>query len=128
MDAEGRLLHKHWELYDTSHVVFRPRAMSVEQLAEGYARCYRRLFSHRSIWRRRPVDRGAILPYLGMAYLYKRANRVWPFLIRRRLTGPVWRPLVEASRRRHLRFRRRLLAVAPPEDAGASGPVLPAGV
>ena len=36
-----------------------------EQLAEGYAWCYRRLFSHRTIWRRRPADPSAVLPYLG---------------------------------------------------------------
>jgi hypothetical protein len=31
-------------------------------------------------------------------------------LIRYRLTAFVWRPLVEATRRRHLKFRRRLAA------------------
>ncbi len=56
MEAEGRLLHRDWSLYDTGHVVFRPRHMAVEQLADGYAWCYRRLFSHASIWRRRPRD------------------------------------------------------------------------
>jgi radical SAM superfamily enzyme YgiQ (UPF0313 family) len=130
LEGEGRLLHRNWDLYDTAHVVFRPRLMSAEQLAEGYARCYRRLFSHRSIWARRPVGRGTLLPYLGMAYLYKRADRLWPFLIRHRLVGPVWRPLVEISRRRHLRFRRRLAGSTSGtgRGAGASGPVIPAGV
>ena len=75
---------------------------------DGYERCYRRLFSHRSIWRRRPKDWRAVLPYLAMSYLYKRSNRIWHFLIRYRLTAFVWRPLVELTRRRHLRFRRRL--------------------
>ena len=56
MEAEGRLLHHDWALYDTAHVVFRPRHMTPEELADGYAWCYRRLFSHRSIWRRRPRD------------------------------------------------------------------------
>ena len=51
--AEGRLLHKDWNLYDTAHVVFQPKGMSVEQLEEGYEQCYRRIFSHASIWRRR---------------------------------------------------------------------------
>ena len=52
-----------------------------------------------------------LLPYLGMSYLYnKQSNRLWPFLIRHRLTHAVWGPLVEASRRRHVRHRRRLLA------------------
>jgi hypothetical protein len=66
------------------------------------------LFSHRSIWRRRPKDWRAVLSYLAMSYLYKRSNRIWHFLIRYRLTAVVWRPLVELTRQRHLRFRRRL--------------------
>jgi radical SAM superfamily enzyme YgiQ (UPF0313 family) len=108
MEAEGRLLHKNWTLYDTSHVVFRPKQMSALQLAEGYAWCYERLFSHRSIWRRRPADVRAVVPYLAMSYLYKRSNRLWPWLIRKRLTATVWRGLVEVTRRRHVKFRRRL--------------------
>jgi radical SAM superfamily enzyme YgiQ (UPF0313 family) len=108
MEAEGRLLHKNWDLYDTGHVVFRPRRMTEEQLAAGYAWCYERLFSHGSIWRRRPRDWRSVMPYLAMSYLYKRSNRLWRLLIRQRLTATVWRPLVEWTRRRHVKFRRRL--------------------
>ena len=54
------------------------------------------------------ADLRAVLPYLAMSYLYKRSNRFWHFLIRHRLTAAVWRPLVEWTRRRHVRFRRRL--------------------
>jgi hypothetical protein len=84
--------------------------MTAEQLFAGYEWCYRRLFSHASIWRRRPRDWRAVLPYLAMSYLYKRSNFIWHLLIRYRLTALVWRPLIELSRRRHLRFRRRLEA------------------
>lgn len=127
MESEGRLLHKRWTLYDTGHVVFRPMRMSVEELAAGYAWCYRKAFSHRSIWRRRPADRSAVLSYLAMSYLYKRSNPVWHFLIRSQLTAIVWRPLVERSRRRHLRFRARLAARELP--AGETPPmVVSAGV
>jgi radical SAM superfamily enzyme YgiQ (UPF0313 family) len=108
MEAEGRLLHRDWRLYDTAHVVFRPRHMPPEALEEGYSWCYRRLFSHSSIWRRRPEDWRAVPPYLAMSYLYKRSNRLWHLLIRHRQTARVWHPLVEWTRRRHLRFRRRL--------------------
>jgi radical SAM superfamily enzyme YgiQ (UPF0313 family) len=118
MESEGRLLHRNWSLYDTAHVVFRPRNMSADQLAEGYAWCYRRLFSSGSIWRRRPIDSSAVTAYLAMAYLYKRSNRLWYYLIRHRLTGLVWRPLVELTRRRHLRFRCRL------EEREAAEPTL----
>jgi radical SAM superfamily enzyme YgiQ (UPF0313 family) len=128
MEAEGRLLHRDWSKYDTAHVVYRPRHMTPEELAEGYAWCYRRLFSHSSIWRRRPGDWRAVLPYLAMSYLYKRSNRLWHFLIQRRLTARVWRPLVEWTRRRHLRFRRRLEAVPLERDWAPAGAVVSAGV
>jgi radical SAM superfamily enzyme YgiQ (UPF0313 family) len=108
MESQGRLLHKHWSLYDTANVVFRPKQMTPEELAEGYAWCYQRLFSHASIWRRRPADWRAVPPYVAMSYLYKKSNRFWHQLIRRQLTGLAWRPLVELTRRRHLRFRKRL--------------------
>jgi radical SAM superfamily enzyme YgiQ (UPF0313 family) len=110
MKAEGRLLHEDWDLYDTAHVVFRPKHMTPEQLAEGYAWCYRTLFAAGSIWRRRPEDRGAVLPYLAMSILYKRSNRMWHRLIRHDLTAAAWRPIVEFTRRRHLAFRKRLAA------------------
>ena len=76
---EGRLLHKDWRLYDTSHAVFRPRHMSPEELEAGYAWCYNRLFSHASIWRRRPADWRAVPPYLAMSYLYKRLEAALAF-------------------------------------------------
>lgn len=108
LESEGRLLHRIWDLYDTAHTVFRPKLMSPEQLTEGYAWCYKTLFSHGSIWRRRPQQWSAVPTYLGMSYLYKRSNSFWHFLIRHRLTARVWRPLVEVSRRRHLKYRRQL--------------------
>lgn len=110
MDSEGRILHRDWSRYDTAHVVFRPKRMTPEQLAGGYEYCYRRTFSPRCIWRRRPRDWRAVPAYLTMAYLYKKSNRLWPFLIRRRLTHWAWWPLLEVSRLRHIRFRRRLEA------------------
>jgi len=126
MAAEGRLLHRNWDLYDTAHAVFRPRHMSPEELERGYAWIYRRLFSHASIWRRRPEDWRAVPPYLAMSYLYKRSNRFWHLLIRHHLVHAVWRPLVEATRLRHLRLRR---ALAQAETTGAApGSVVTAGV
>jgi radical SAM superfamily enzyme YgiQ (UPF0313 family) len=110
LEGQGRIVHRDWRLYDTAHVVFEPALMSAEELQEGYAWCYERLFSHRSIWRRRPRDWRSVPAYLAMSYLYKRSNRIWYWLIRLRLTALLWRPLIEMSRRRHLKFRRRLAA------------------
>ena len=125
MEAEGRLLHRDWTFYDTAHAVFRPRHMSPEELEEGYAWMYQRLFSHASIWRRRPADWHAVAPYLAMSYLYKRSNRFWRFLIQHHLVHAVWRPMVELTRLRHLGFRRRLAARDTLESPGT---ILPAGV
>ena len=117
LETQGRILHRHWDLYDTAHVVFQPRKMSVEQLAAGYAWCYEQVFSLRSIWRRRPLQWNQALPYLAMSLLYKKSNWLWPLLIRHRLTHRTWWPLVEVSRRRHVRWRQQMLG----QEHGGAG-------
>lgn len=109
MEAEDRLLHRDWTLYDTAHAVFQPKHMTREELEHGYAWLYDRLFSHSSIWCRRPQDWSAVPLYLAMSYLYKRSNRFWHQLIKHDLVHGVWRPLVEMTRLRHVRYRRRLV-------------------
>lgn len=111
LDKAGRLRHKDWQQYDTAHVVFEPARMSAEELFDGYAFAYQRLFSHRSIWKRRPSDWRAVVPYLAMSYLYKRANGMWRFLIKTNLVNTVWSPLIGLTRRRHLQFRKQLAAM-----------------
>ncbi len=125
METEGRLLHCNWDLYDTSHAVFRPKHMSPEELEQGYAWIYQRLFSHSSIWRRRPEDWRAVPTYLAMSYLYKRSNRLWHHLIKHDLVHAAWSPLVELNRRRHVRYRESLARRAP---VGITGNVVSAGV
>ena len=109
-EAEGRLLHRDWDKYDTAHVVFQPKQMTPEELLLGYDWLYRRLFSHASIWRRKPAGLAALPAYFAGCYLYKRSNRLWRFLIKHQLVHAVWRPLVEMTRLRHLVFRRKLAA------------------
>ncbi|MEI9815085.1 MAG: radical SAM protein [Acidobacteriota bacterium] len=125
IESEGRLLHRDWSLYDTAHAVFRPRHMTPEELEQGYSWLYERLFSHASIWNRRPHDWQAVAPYLAMSYLYKRSNRFWKFLIQHRLVHDVWSPLVELTRQRHLRFRRHLET---DDTLSTAGSVVSAGV
>jgi radical SAM superfamily enzyme YgiQ (UPF0313 family) len=125
MEAQGRILHRDWTLYDTGHAVFQPKHMAPEELEHGYAWIYQRLFSHTSIWRRRPQQLQAIPLYLAMSYLYKRSNRFWHLLIKHDLVNPVWKPLVEMTRLRHVRYRRHLaqreMAVGAPGQAVSAG-------
>src|SRR5215831_13415502 len=126
MEAQGRILHRDWSLYDTGHAVFRPKHMAPEELEHGYAWIYQRLFSHTSIWHRRPEQWQAVPLYLAMSYLYKRSNRFWHLLIKHDLVNPVWKPLVEMTRWRHVHYRRKL---ARREMAiGTPGQVVSAGV
>jgi radical SAM superfamily enzyme YgiQ (UPF0313 family) len=122
MEEEGRLLHKDWSLYDTAHCVFRPKHMTPEELEAGYGWLYRRLFSLESIWARRPHDPTAVAPYLGMAVLYKRMNPLWRLLIQNRMVHSVWKPLVHATRLRHLRYRARLEREGPVPGVGGRVP------
>jgi radical SAM superfamily enzyme YgiQ (UPF0313 family) len=132
LEAEGRLLHRDWSLYDTAHVVFQPKHMTPEELALGYDWLYRRLFSPASIWRRRPCDGASVLPYLAMCLLYKRSNRLWHWLIKHRLVHAVWRPFVEWTRWRHLCLRKRLEAeqmiACRPGGGAPSCQTVPAGL
>lgn len=100
--------------------------MSADELEQGYEWMYRRLFSHASIWRRRPEDWRAAAPYLGMSYLYKRSNWFWRLPIAHQMAHTVWWPLIELTRRRHLRFREQLASGETLRQA--AGNVVGAGV
>jgi radical SAM superfamily enzyme YgiQ (UPF0313 family) len=52
MKAQDRILTEDWELYDGQHVVFQPNHMSVEQLAEGHERAWKKVYRYSSIARR----------------------------------------------------------------------------
>ncbi len=52
LEQQGRLLHKHWPLYDVEHVVFRPKQMTPERLQEGLEWSWRQSYSLRSLGRR----------------------------------------------------------------------------
>jgi radical SAM superfamily enzyme YgiQ (UPF0313 family) len=126
MEAEGRLLHRDWSRYDTAHAVFQPKNMTPEELEHGYGWIYQRLFSHASIWRRRPEDWRAVPGYLGMSYLYKRSNRFWHLLIKHDLVHAVWNPLMQLTLLRHLRFREKLAESRTRGEVSVSA--VPAGV
>jgi radical SAM superfamily enzyme YgiQ (UPF0313 family) len=73
LEAEGRLLHKNWALYDVEHVVFRPKQMSPERLQEGLEWTWRQSYSWRSLWTRVFGAPTSILPLwvsLNLGYRY----------------------------------------------------------
>ncbi len=72
LEAEGRLLHKNWSLFDVEHVVFQPRQMTPERLQEGLEWAWRQSYSWRSMFTRVLGSR-CVLPLsvsLNLGYRY----------------------------------------------------------
>jgi radical SAM superfamily enzyme YgiQ (UPF0313 family) len=96
MQAEGRLLHRDWELYDTRHAVFEPRGMTSAQLEAGYWCAYRDFYRWGSILRAartKPTATGS-LRHVAYAGGWKKFEPLWDVVIRSGLIGRT-RPLLE---------------------------------
>lgn len=72
MKEEGRIVEKDWSLYDTDHVVYRPRLMDAETLHKGYRRAWRRSLSYRSILTRLLGSRNHLIFFGPMNYGMRR--------------------------------------------------------
>jgi len=98
LDAQGRILHRDWDRFDTRHVVFSPRGMTPGQLEEGYRRAYRDFYSWGSLWRGAATKTvlGDRMRHLAYASAWKKFEPVWDLLIRSRQVLHAL-PLLEAS-------------------------------
>jgi len=84
MDAENRVLHREWDLYDTRHVVFRPARLQPAELEAGYWRAYREFYRWDSIWKSaatKPAPRDR-LRHIAYAGGWKKFEPLWDVLIR----------------------------------------------
>jgi radical SAM superfamily enzyme YgiQ (UPF0313 family) len=96
MQAQGRLLHRDWDLYDTRHTVFRPAHMTPEQLEAGYWRAYREFYRwgaiaegamHKETWLARAR-------HFAYAAGWKKFEPLWDFMIRAKRVAQM-RPVLE---------------------------------
>jgi radical SAM superfamily enzyme YgiQ (UPF0313 family) len=121
LQAEGRILHRDWDLYDTRHVVFRTRGLSADALEAGYHRAYH------DFYRWAAIARGALthdswpdrLRHFAYAAGWKKLEPLWDWIIRARRV-PRTLPALEAvleGRPSHPRDRRRS-----PDDVGRTVP------
>jgi radical SAM superfamily enzyme YgiQ (UPF0313 family) len=97
MMAEGRILHRDWDRYDTRQVVFRPAGMDAGTLEAGYWRAYRDFYRWGSIWAGAAAQetlRGR-LRHLAYAGGWKKFEPLWDLVIRsQRVVHAL--PLLEA--------------------------------
>jgi radical SAM superfamily enzyme YgiQ (UPF0313 family) len=86
MDAQGRVLHHNWDLFDTRHVVFRPARLSPHELEAGYWHSYEKFYEWGSILRgaaSKPTLSGK-MRHLLYAGGWKKFEPLWDAAIRAR--------------------------------------------
>lgn len=75
MKEEGRITDYDLSKYNTSHVVFKPKGMTAEELYEGYLWIYREFYSFRNILRRMPEHEAQRKSYLLFNIFYRKFGR-----------------------------------------------------
>lgn len=82
MKAEGRILTEDLALYNTAHVVYRPKGMTEQELYQGYLQIYKEIYSLKNIIRRRPEAKGIRAAYFLFNFLYRKYGRFTDALCR----------------------------------------------
>ena len=96
MDAEGRIVTRDWDLYDTRHVVYRPARLSADALKSGYDWAYREFYRWPSI-ARASLSHGSLkhrAKHFFYAAGWKKFEPVWDCVIRAKQLQ-VMTPLLE---------------------------------
>jgi radical SAM superfamily enzyme YgiQ (UPF0313 family) len=97
IEAQGRLLHRDWDLFDTRHVVYQPARMSPDVLEAGYWHAYREFYRWGSIARaaRTKTTLSGRARHVAYAAGWKKFEPAWDFVIRaKRVTHAL--PMLEA--------------------------------
>ncbi len=96
MAAEGRLLHRNWDLYDTRHAVFQPAKLTPAALEEGYWRAYREFYRWGAIFKSAATKATWSERVRHAAFVagWKKCEPIWDALIRARKVCNVT-PLLE---------------------------------
>jgi radical SAM superfamily enzyme YgiQ (UPF0313 family) len=108
MDAEGRIVTRDWDLYDTRHVVYSPARLTPRALKDGYDWAYREFYRWPSI-ARGSRSHGTVkhqAKHFFYAAGWKKFERLWDLVIRARQL-PAMTPLLEGVLSRITRTERQ---------------------
>ncbi|MDO6433901.1 radical SAM protein [Flavitalea sp. BT771] len=97
MAAQGRILHKHWDQYDTRQVVYKTVGLSAVELKSGYDWAYRSFYSWRNIVKA-SLGHDTFkhqLKHFAYAGGWKKFEPLWNFLIKSEGLNKML-PLLEA--------------------------------
>ncbi len=115
MEAEGRIVTRDWDAYDTRHVVYRPARLSRRALKDGYDRAYREFYRWASI-ARGSLAHGSIkhqAKHFFYAAGWKKFERLWGMVIRARQL-PAMTPVLEGVLSKVTAERKRNRSTASP--------------
>jgi radical SAM superfamily enzyme YgiQ (UPF0313 family) len=107
MEAEGRIVTRDWDLYDTRHVVYRPARIAPETLKAGYDWAYREFYRWGSIARASLFHGTAKHQAKHFFYAtgWKKFEPLWDLVIRAKQL-PAMTPLLEGVLSKVSRARR----------------------
>ena len=97
MEAQGRILHRNWDRYDTRQVVYKTLGLTPAELKKGYDESYRSFYSWTNIWRA-SVGHDSLqymLKHFAYAGGWKKFEPMWNFLIKTQGLNKML-PLLEA--------------------------------
>ncbi|MCU7855021.1 MAG: DUF4070 domain-containing protein, partial [Candidatus Thiodiazotropha sp. (ex Lucinoma borealis)] len=81
LETEGRILHRDWEQYDGQHVVFQPKQMTMQALAEGHEKAWKASYrwSHitRRLWRAGNMKPLALSANIGYRFYAHNLHRFY---------------------------------------------------
>lgn len=97
MEAEGRILHRQWDLYDTRHVVYQTRGLSQKELKKGYDWSYNSFYSWSNIFKASMQHDNLkhAIKHFTYAGGWKKFEPLWNFIIKTQGLNKML-PLLEA--------------------------------
>ncbi len=75
MKAEGRLTTNNLALYNTAHVVYKPKGMTRQELYRGYLKIYKDIYSIKNIIRRCPKSKDIRAAYFMFNFFYRKYGK-----------------------------------------------------
>lgn len=102
MLAEKRIVSNDWDLYDTRHVVYRPKKLTAEALEVGYWSAYREFYRWENIFKSASVQSGWFEQVRHLAYAggWKKFEPLWDWVIKARRVA-AFLPLLEKILENH---------------------------
>lgn len=73
---ENRIIDYDLSKYNTSHVVYKPKNMTPEELYNGYLWIYKEVYTFKNIMRRLPKSKKQWIPFLAFNFLYRKFGKL----------------------------------------------------